>query len=63
MALVLPPRAAEVYRNLDEYLPLFVLVAIFLLARPVQSITFGLTNAVCDATSGHSCLIWMQLPR
>ena len=62
LALVLPPRAAEVYRNLDEYLPLFVLVAVFLLSGPVQSIIFGLTNAVCGAASGHSCFFWMQLP-
>ncbi len=47
VGLVLPPRAAEVYRNLDAYLALFVLVVIFLLAAPVHSIVFGLTNAVC----------------
>ncbi len=47
VGLVLPPRAAEVYRNLDAYLALFVLVVIFLLAGPVHGIVFGLTNAVC----------------
>jgi Zn-dependent protease len=61
VALVLPPRAAETYRNLDAYLPLFVLVVIFLLAGPVQSITFGLTNAVCEGVSGNSCVVGMQI--
>ena len=36
VGLVLPPRAAEVYRNADAYLALFVLVVIFLLAAPVN---------------------------
>ena len=38
VALVLPPRAAEVYRNADQYLPLFVLVVLFLFAGPLISI-------------------------
>ncbi len=61
VALVLPPRAAETYRNLDAYLPLFVLVVIFLLAGPVQRITYGLTNAVCEGVSGANCFVWMQI--
>jgi hypothetical protein len=32
LALVLPPRAAEVYRNADQYLPLIVLIVLFLFA-------------------------------
>lgn len=61
VALVLPPRAAETYRNLDAYLPLFVLVVIFLLAGPVKDITYGLTDAVCQSVSGQSCFVWMQI--
>jgi Zn-dependent protease len=61
VALVLPPRAAETYRNLDAYLPLFVLVMIFLLSGPVQTIIYGLTNAVCDSVSGQGCFVWMQI--
>ena len=56
VGLVLPPRAAEVYRNLDAYLALFVLVVIFLLAAPVHSIVFGLTNAVCRNVAGFNCV-------
>ena len=29
VGLLLPPQAREVYRNADKYLPLFVLVALF----------------------------------
>jgi Zn-dependent protease len=59
VGLVLPPRAAEMYRNADAYLPLFVLLVIFFLATPVNSIVYGLTNAVCQASSGSSCFRWM----
>jgi len=59
VGLVLPPRAAEVYRNADAYLPLFVLIVIFLLVGPVNTIVHGLSNAVCQAASGNSCLLWM----
>ena len=56
VGLVLPPRAAEVYRNADAYLALFMLVVIFLLAAPVHSIVFGLTNAVCRTVAGFNCI-------
>jgi Zn-dependent protease len=59
VGLVLPPRAAEVYRNFDAYLPLFVLLVIFLFAGPVHSIVYGLANAVCQASSGRECFAWM----
>jgi Zn-dependent protease len=52
----LPPRAAEVYRNLDQYLVLFTLVIFFLLAGPVLAIVNGLTNAVCRIVAGFPCL-------
>jgi Zn-dependent protease len=53
VALVLPPRAAEMYRNADAYLPLFVLVVLFLLSGPVWAIVYGLANAVYRVTSGY----------
>jgi Zn-dependent proteases len=59
VGLVLPPRAADVYRNADAYLPLFVLIVMFLLSGPVKEIVYGLTNAVCRASSGRSCVDWM----
>jgi Zn-dependent protease len=55
VALVLPPAARETYRNLDQYLPLFALVALFLLAGPIQAIVYGLVNALCNLFSGARC--------
>lgn len=55
VGLVLPPSAREVYRNLDQYLPLFVLLVVFLLAGPVQSILNSVTNTFCRLFSGAAC--------
>lgn len=41
---VLPPRAREVYVNLDHYLVLFILVLFFVLAGPFQAIVRGIAN-------------------
>lgn len=56
VALALPPRARETYRNLDQYLPLFVLLAVFFLAGPIQSIVYSLVNAICELFSGGICV-------
>jgi Zn-dependent protease len=55
VALLLPPQARATYRNLDQYLALFVLLAVFLLAGPIQGIMNSLTNALCNVFSGFSC--------
>ncbi len=44
LALVMPPHAREVYRNLDQYLVLFVLVVFFLLG----GVTFTIVAALRD---------------
>jgi len=56
VALALPPRARETYRNLDQYLPLFVLLALFFLAGPIQSIVYSLVDALCGVFSGTGCV-------
>jgi Zn-dependent protease len=56
VALLLPPRAAEVYRNADAYLPLFVLVVLFIFSGPVWAIIYGLVNAVFRAMSGRPAI-------
>jgi Zn-dependent protease len=61
VGLVLPPRAAEVYRNADAYLPLLVLVVIFVFIGPVRTILYGLNDAVCNAASGLDCRSWMRV--
>jgi Zn-dependent protease len=55
VGLLLPPDAAAVYRNLDKYLPLFVLVALFVIAGVIQGIIFDLVDAMCRVASGFSC--------
>lgn len=52
LALVLPIRAREVYRNLDQYLVLFMLLIFFLFAAPLLPIVEALTGAVCDVIAG-----------
>ena len=53
VALLLPPQAAQVYRNADRYLPLFVLVILFLFGSVVLSV---ITNAVCGLAAGRPCI-------
>jgi Zn-dependent protease len=48
VARFLPPRAREVYRNLDQYLALFILVIVFLFPGPVVSIIQGIGGGLCD---------------
>ncbi|MEX2203987.1 MAG: site-2 protease family protein [Actinomycetota bacterium] len=52
LAPVLPPRAREVYMNLDPYLPLFILVLFFVLAAPLVSIADAIAGLVCDVVAG-----------
>jgi Zn-dependent protease len=55
VGLLLPPDAARVYRDADRYLPLFVLLAIFVLASVINGIVYGLVNALCQLASGTPC--------
>jgi Zn-dependent protease len=55
VGLALPPAPRETYRNLDQYLPLFVLIVLFLFAGPIQAIVYGIVNAFCNLFSGVSC--------
>jgi hypothetical protein len=54
---VLPARAREVYRNLDQYLVLFTLVIFFIFAGPMIAIVNSLTNVFCRLVAGFSCLL------
>jgi Zn-dependent protease len=55
LELVLPPRAAEVYRNADQYLALIVLIVLFLFAGPLLSIIRSLTDSLCTLLAGLRC--------
>ncbi len=52
LARFLPPRAREVYTNLDQYLVLFMLLIFFLLGGPLLAIVDGLTRGVCGVLAG-----------
>ena len=54
LALLLPHQAREVYRNADRYLPLIVLVVVFVFTF-LLSIASLLTGAICDALTGVPC--------
>ena len=57
LARFLPPRAREVYANLDQYLVLFMLLIFFILGGPLLSIVDGLTRGACNILAGSgTCL-------
>ena len=55
VALALPPAARSVYQNLDQYLALFVLLALFLVAGIFSAIVYSLVDALCTLFSGFPC--------
>jgi Zn-dependent protease len=55
VALTLPPQAREVYRNGDKYLPLWVLLTMFVLGF-VFGIQQAIAGAICDGVAGVRCL-------
>ena len=61
VGMLLPPQAREVYRNADKYLPLFVLVALFVFSTLILGFLTAITSAVCDASTGLDCGLVMQL--
>ncbi|MBA3727959.1 MAG: site-2 protease family protein [Actinobacteria bacterium] len=52
----LPPRAREVYGNLDQYGALFVLLIFFLLPGPIFAFVDVIGNGVCSLVVGAACL-------
>jgi Zn-dependent protease len=55
VGVFLPPRAAEVYRHADQYLPLILLVVFFLLANPLLTVVNDLASGLCRVLAGFSC--------
>lgn len=56
LARFLHGRAREIYSNLDQFLPLFMIVIYFLLAAPVLAFVQFLGNALCSLIGGGDCL-------
>jgi Zn-dependent protease len=57
LAPALPPRAREVYMNLDQYLVLFILVVFFILSGPLLTIVRALAQFVTRLIVGNEFLI------
>ncbi len=62
VGLLLPPHPREVYRNADKYLPLFVLVALFVFSTLILGFLTTLTGAICNAATGVDCQRLMSFP-
>ncbi len=54
LALVMPPHAREVYRNLDQYLVLFVLLIFFVLGGITLSIVSSIRDALFAVLAGQA---------
>ena len=61
LTMLLPPHARETFRNADRYLPLFVLVVLFVLFSVLFEFVQLITGAICDAASGSDCLTLLLL--
>jgi Zn-dependent protease len=57
VTLLLPLQARETFRNADRYLPLFVLVVLFVLLSVLLEFVQLITGAICEAASGTDCLL------
>jgi Zn-dependent protease len=56
LARFLPPRAREVYGNLDQYLALFMLLVFFLLGGLLLGIVSALSGGLCRIVTGGANL-------
>jgi Zn-dependent protease len=60
VALALPPDAARVYRDFDKYLPLLVLVILFLFSSLALGFLTSISGALCNAATGSDCVLLLQ---
>ena len=51
---VLSGRAREVYANLDQFLPLFILAVFFLLPTPILNVVGDIAGGICRLAAGGS---------
>jgi Zn-dependent protease len=58
LALALPPDARRVYRDFDKYLPLMVLVILFLLSSLALGVLTTISGALCSAATGSDCALF-----
>jgi Zn-dependent protease len=60
LALALPPDARRVYRDFDKYLPLLVLVILFLFSSLALGFLTSISGALCHSATGSDCLFLLQ---
>jgi Zn-dependent protease len=60
LALALPPDAARVYRDFDKYLPLLVLVILFLFSSLALGFLTSISGALCNAATGSDCVFLLS---
>jgi Zn-dependent protease len=58
LALALPPDARRVYVDFDKYLPLLVLVILFLLSSLALGVLTAISGALCSAATGSDCALF-----
>ncbi len=56
IAKFLPPRAREVYQNLDQYCALFILLIFFIIPGPIVAFVKVIGNGICQLVAGGDCL-------
>lgn len=56
VARFLPYRAREVYSNMDQYAPLFILLIFFILPGPIVAFVDAIGNGICQVVAGGNCL-------
>ncbi len=55
IARFLPPRAREVYQNLDAYAALFILLIFFIIPGPIFAFVRVIGRGICQITAGVPC--------
>jgi Zn-dependent protease len=55
IARFLPPRAREVYQNLDQYAALFILLIFFIVHGPIFAFVRVIGNGICQLVAGSDC--------
>ncbi len=60
VALLLPANIRQTYRNADRYLPLFVLLILFLFGGLTITFLDALAGAICNAAVGETCRVVMS---
>jgi Zn-dependent protease len=56
LARFLPPKAQEVYTNLAQYLPLWILLVFFIFPGPIFAFVGVVGDGICRVAAGTNCI-------